>query len=369
MADDLAPDSAPESAGAAPGAEWAPRRISRKRILITASISVVVVVGVFALLFPQLGSYAQAFNQLGSMPVLWVIALVASGVINIVVYPFTVLVSVQGLRYWPGFIERQVGFLISCAIPGGGVFAVGAQYRILSYYRVPPPLSAAAVSADAVWTYLLTLAMPALGVALLVADGRSTAGFISIAALGLLVVAISIGVIVIVLRSETGARRVGALGERLAGPLMRKLKRPVPELTSALVRFREQAHDLVTQRWGRITIANAVAQLAPFLVLSAALGGLGAFNGHISVAEAFAAYSIALLLVSIPVTPGGLGTVDAALVGLLTAFGADAPVAVVADLLWRLVWFLPQILTGVAAGAGYMLGQHRAAQRARALSA
>lgn len=365
----MADDAPVELAAEPPAEDWVPRRISRKRILITVVISLVVVVGVFALLFPQLGSYAQAFTQLGSMPLLWVIALVVSGVINIAVYPFTVLVSVQGLRYWPGFIERQVGFLISCAIPGGGVFAVGAQYRILSYYRVPPALSAAAVSADAVWTYLLTLAMPAIGVAMLVADGRSTAGYISIAALGLLVVAVSIGVIVIVLRSETGARRVGVLGERLVGPLMRKLKRPVPKLTTALVRFREQAHDLATQRWGRITVANAVAQTAPFLVLCAALGGLGAFDGHISIAEAFAAYAIALLLVSIPVTPGGLGTVDAALVGLLTAFGADAPVAVVADLLWRLVWFLPQILAGVVAGAAYMFSQHRATQRARVADA
>lgn len=348
--------------------EWAPRRISRKRILITAGISVVVVVGVFVLLFPQLGSYAQAFRQLGSMPVLWVVALVVAGVANIALYPFTVLVSVEGLKYWPGFIERQVGFLISCAIPGGGVFAVGAQYRILSYYRVPPSLSAAAVSADAVWTYLLTLAMPAVGVALLVVDGRSTAGYISIALLGLLVVAVSIVVIVVTLRSETGARRVGNLGERLVAPVMRKLGRPVPKLRTALVRFREQAHDLATQRWGRITIANAVAQTTPFVVLCAALGGLGAFDGHVSVAEAFAAYAIALLLVSIPITPGGLGTVDAAMVGLLTAFGVDAPVAVVADLLWRLVWFLPQILAGVGAGAGYMLSQHRAARSARAVA-
>lgn len=360
MSDQLAGGSACDPATGDPGAgEFGSPRMSRKRIVITAIVGIVVMVGVFALLLPQVGSYEQAFAELGDMEWVWVIGLILACVINLAVYPFTVLVSVDGLGYWRGFAERQVGFLISCAIPGGGVFAVGVQYRILARYGVSPSRSAAAVAADAVWTYLLTLALPALGVTLLIIDGRGTAGYLLIAVLGLLAVGISILVIVTVLRSESGARRVGLLGARLVGPVVRKLGRPEVDLVTPLLRFREQAHELATQRWGRLTLTNFVAQTTPYLVLVCALGGLNAFDGDLSLAEVFAAYSIALLLVSIPITPGGLGTVDAALVALLVAFGVPGPQAVAADLLWRLVWFLPQILSGVIAFVVDIIAQHR----------
>ena len=62
---------------------------------------------------------------------------------------------------------------------------------------------------------------------------------------------------------------------------------------------------------------------------------------------------MALVLTAFPITPGGLCTVDAALIALLIAFGVDASTAVAADLLWRLGWFLPQLLVGALAVAKY----------------
>ena len=86
--------------------------------------------------------------------------------------------------------------------------------------------------------------------------------------------------------------------------------------------------------------------MAPMLVLWAALVGLGATESDISIIEIYAAYSVALVLTAFPITPGGLGTVDAALIALLVAFGVESTTAVAADLLWRLGWFLPQLLVG-----------------------
>ncbi len=340
------------------------KKPSKKRLIITSVIGTIVMIGIFTVIFPKLGDYGAAIEQLNDLPKDWVLALILAGAFNIFVYPFTVLVSVPGLKYWPGFIERQVGFLISSAIPGGGVFAVGAQYRILSFYKVSPARSAAAVTADAVWVYLLTLAMPAIGVGLLMIEGRNTAGYGFIAFLGAAAVIISIVVIVLTLRSENGARKVGRFGYRMINPIMAKLKKPTPDVEGALVDFRVHAQDLVRQRWKAITVANAIAQLAPYIVLVCAIGALGSWPGELTLIEIFAAYSIALLLVSIPISPGGLGTVDLALVALLTAYGADGPTAVAADVLWRVVWFLPQILAGVASMVAYFFLQRRADKRA-----
>ena len=45
----------------------------------------------------------------------------------------------------------------------------------------------------------------------------------------------------------------------------------------------------------------------------------------------------------IPLTPGGLGTVDAALTALLVAFGLDQNDALAATLVWRACSWVPQV--------------------------
>lgn len=329
-------------------------------MLISAVISVIVLVAFAWLLYSQRDTYEGAIAKLGEIDPLWMVALISAGVLNIALYPLTVLVAVKGLSYWKGFVQRQAGFLVSNAIPGGGAIAVATQYAILAHYRIRATLAAAAVSADSVFTYLITLTLPAIAVALLALEGKhATTLFTTLAIIGIIVVVVSVIVIIIVLRSESGARKTGLWGEKVVGPVMRRLHKPTPDLQGALVGFREDAHDLLKRKWLALFITNFVAQTTPMLVLFCALAGLGAFPEHLTLIEIFASYSIAILLTSFPITPGGLGTVDAALIALLTSFGTPPPVAVAADLIWRLVWFLPQIIAGAAAMGAYVVSRNR----------
>ena len=62
------------------------------------------------------------------------------------------------------------------------------------------------------------------------------------------------------------------------------------------------------------------------------------------------AYSASMVLAMIPITPGGLGFVEAGLTGLLALAGVGAGNAVIAVLAYRLVSFwLPLPLGGAAA--------------------
>jgi uncharacterized protein (TIRG00374 family) len=327
----------------------APPRRSRKKTIITTLVGLAIMVAIFAFLFPHLADYQEALTKLGEMPNIWIAALAAAGILNIAIYPFTAIAAIPKLGYRAAFVDRQAGFLVSNIIPGGGAVAVGTQYAILARYGVSAAAAAAAVSADAVWTYLLTLGFPSIAVVLLVIEGRSTAGFMTAAIIGLIVVIISLMVIVTTLRSEAGAIRIAHLAQRPVSAVMRRFKRPAPDLSSILLEFHHHASAMVSTRWRQLTITNLAAQLAPLLVLWLALIGLGAFPEPLTIVEIFAAYSVALLLTSFPITPGGLGTVDAALVALLVSFGVDSSTAIAADLVWRIVWFLPQLLVGAGA--------------------
>ncbi|MBI1350289.1 MAG: flippase-like domain-containing protein [Actinomycetales bacterium] len=341
------------------GSEPEAPRSSRRRTIIGAVVSIAILALVFLFLFPRLADYGEALEQIQAMPPIWILALVAASLVNIVVYPFTEIAAIPGLAYRAAFMSRQAAFTVSNIVPGGGAVAVATQYSILAGYRVSPAQAAAAVSADGAWTYLITLGAPSIAVGLLLIEGDSIAGFAVAAIVGLVIVIASIAAITAILRSESGARRLASWVQPLADRLFRLVHKQAPDLTDALVTFHTHASSMVGERWRSLTVTNVAAQFAPMLVLLAALSALGAFPTPLTLIEVFAAYSIALLLTMFPLTPGGLGTVDAALVALLVGFGVDSSTALAADLIWRVVWFLPQLLVGLVALGIYRWDRRR----------
>lgn len=336
-------------------------RSSRRSTVIGAVVSVIVLAAVFLFLFPRFADYGAAFDQMLALSPWWIAALVLASLVNIGVYPLTEIAAIPRLPYRAAFMSRQAAFTISNILPGGGAVAVATQYSILAGYRVPPVTAAAAVSADGAWTYLITLGAPSIAVGLLLIEGDSIAGFRLAAAIGLVLVIGSVAAITVILRSEEGARRLGSWAQRVVDRVYGVVKKSPPDVTSAAMAFHTDAAEMVGARWRSLTVTNVVAQFMPLVVLGAALAGLGVLGHPVTVIEAFAAYSIALLLTMFPLTPGGLGTVDAVLVALLVGFGADSSTALAADLIWRLVWFLPQLLAGLVAMGIYRWDRRKAA--------
>lgn len=307
---------------------------------------------IFTELIPQFGSFEQGWEAALSIPMGWFIAIIGASIFAIAVYPLTAPAAIPGLSYRAAFVDRQAGYLISTGIPwGGGAIAVGTQYAILDRYGVSQKRAAAAVAADAVWTYLMTFGMPALALALLfIVERRTVEGeFEWIALVGGVLFLGSVALIAVILRSTSGARRLGLLAQRPVSLAFRLIKKTPPNVVESVVGFNDTAADMVATRWKQITVTNVLAQLSPFLVLVFALYGMGGFDGSLTVLEAFVAFSVAMLLASVPIAPGGLGTVDAALIALLVYFGADKGTATAVDIIWRGFVYFPQMLVGVGA--------------------
>ena len=67
--------------------------------------------------------------------------------------------------------------------------------------------------------------------------------------------------------------------------------------------------------------------------------------------QAFAAWSLARLLGSIPITPGGIGVVELSLTATLIGFGGANAGVVAAVLVYRFLTIVPTIVLGlIAAG-------------------
>jgi uncharacterized protein (TIRG00374 family) len=327
-----------------------PARGSRWRIVISTVVTLAVLVVVFAGIFPKVADYSQAWASIQQMPSAYVVALVVATVGNLAVYVWPLQAALPGLGYGPGFVVRQTSFAISNAVPAGGAVGLGVQYGMLDSYGVGAGAAASAIAIVSVFNVFATLVMPVLGVLALLASGVVEGRYLLMAGVGVLAIGVAVVAFTIVLRSEAGARAVGRRADRLVNPLARRLRHGrTVDLTGKVLDFRSSVVDVMRTRWVQVTVSTLLLQLTSWAILVLALRGLEAGTGSVTVTwtEALAAFSFARVASFIPITPGGLGTVDAALAALLTGYGATSSQALAADLVWRAATYVPQVLLGV----------------------
>lgn len=360
----------PEGRHAPPNAQ-----LDRRKQIVAGLLTAAVLVFVFVGLFPKFANYSDAWDSIQNMSVGSVTALVAVAILNVIVYVFPYQAALPGLPFGKGFVVRQTSFMISNAIPAGGAFGLGVQYTMLSGYGYGPAATSSAIAATSVWNLLVTLALPAVGVVAIVFQGGATTSEVIGAVVGVLAIGLLVGLLVLVLRSESTARRVGGVGDRLAAPVMRRVNRhkqvertgagpaqgsaapyvadigdpdpPEAPVTAALLEFRDNLRGVVEDRWGLLTVTSTAQQFCQFLILAVAFYGISGSDAGINPVQLFAAFAIARLAGFIPITPGGLGTIDAAMVAMMVTMGASQEDALAASLVWRAASFIPQVILGI----------------------
>ncbi len=319
-----------------------------KRQIIATVLTLGVLVLVFAVVFPQFANYREAWDAIQDMSTGWIVTLLIATIVVIVVYAFPFQAALPGLKYWPAFKTRQTSFMISNTIPAGGAIGLGVQYGMLNSYGFGPGPATATIGITSVWNTFITLTLPVLallGLAI-IGEVNSTAALVTL--IGVVVVAVGIGLFALILRSEDAARRLGQWADnsiaRAAGLIGKEANF---DLAQGLVDFRASIVDVVSERWGRITATNLLQQLAQFSVLFIAILAIQGGPGAVSLPEAFAAFAFGRLATFIPIPPGGLGTTDAIMTGALTGFGMASGDALAAVLIWRALTYFPQVFIGI----------------------
>jgi uncharacterized membrane protein YbhN (UPF0104 family) len=142
-----------------------------------------------------------------------------------------------------------------------------------------------------------------------------------------------------------GEQRVGAVLERLAGRLPfvdgAALRRSFEQVAGRLQDLGRQRSLLMwAALWAGANWLLDAASLAVFV---------GAFGRWVNPDGLLVAYGLANVLAVIPLTPGGLGVIEATLTSVLVGFGTPRGVATLGVLGYRLVNFwLPIPLGGLA---------------------
>ena len=112
-----------------------------------------------------------------------------------------------------------------------------------------------------------------------------------------------------------------------------------------------------------LTLATLAGQLTVFLVLLVCLRALGVGADEVTLTEAFAGWSLARVLGSIPITPGGLGLVELGLTSVLAGFGGNHAGVVAAVLAYRFLTIVPTLVFGAVAAATWRRHRRREPRR------
>ena len=155
------------------------------------------------------------------------------------------------------------------------------------------------------------------------------------------------GLGVVLLETDRPLRTLG----RAAQWIWNKLRRPHPPLTGLETRLLQQRNEIrsaLGREWKQIFLFVVGRLGLDYLCLLAALRATGS---QPRIWLVLLAYSAAGIIALFPITPGGLGIVEASLSGLLVLAGVSGRSAVVATLAYRLTqYWLPTVAGAVAYG-------------------
>jgi len=325
-------------------------KLDKKKSIILGVIGLVVIVIIFWKVIPQIGSYSDALAALKEMGV-WALLLVAVAVVvYLIVYGFPFMAATPGLKYWPSQQVNQAAFAISNGVPAGGAFGLAVQYAMLSTYNVPGTVATSAITAVGLWSMFVSLGLPVLGVAALSASGGNLS-YAWVAPVGFAILLAMIVLLVLIVRSEKLAMAIGRLGNSIIKPFRGRIKALKDlDLVEPITKFRTDMYGLLTKRWHVITVAQLSVILTQFLILYVALRGIEGWDQPgTSMLAVFGAFATSQIMLMVPITPGGLGTVDALMISLLQSVGVSAGDATAADLVWRAASYVPQIIIGIIA--------------------
>lgn len=344
------------TAAAAPVLDGGPpegtRPRAKTRRLIGFGIAAVIFAVMFIFVLPSLVDWGEVWEIVRDLTWPELALLAGATTVNILTFAPPWITALPGLRPRQALVVTLASTASTFVAPGGPAVGIALSYAMLRGWAFETRAVALAVTLTGIWNQLALLAFPVVALGLLTLEGGSNRFLQTVALVGALILVIAGGAFALALRSEHHARGIGTLAARGANRVLRLVRRgPVRMSGESFVRFRSDAIELLRLRWHVLTLATLAGQLAVFGVLVASLWALDILPGDVDLIEAFAAWSIARLLGSIPLTPAGLGIVDVGVTTVLAAFGGSLGPVVAAVLVYRFLTIVPTLALGLLAGA------------------
>jgi putative heme transporter len=304
------------------------------------------------LVLPGLAKVLGAWPRLSTLNPIWFsVAFVAE------LASFTCNFALQRLalrtRGWFAVVTAGLaGNTVTDSLPGGDAAGAAVQFRMLTAAGFDTDTAVGGLTAFSLLGVGGLLALPLFALPAILGGAAVSPGLVHTALLGIggFVLFAIFGVIV--LRADRPLAALGRGAQRLWNWVTRG-RRPVTGLDRQLLAERDAIRSVLGRHWWHAVMLTAGRLGFDYGCLLAALRATGADPRPSLVLLAYAAAGIVALF---PLTPGGLGLVEASLSGLLILAGVHPGYAVLATLAYRVASYWLPLLAGPPA---YLLFRHR----------
>jgi uncharacterized protein (TIRG00374 family) len=306
----------------------------------------------FYIVLPAFVEVVSAWPRLVHLHVTWLFIMLATEAASFVC-AISLLRLVLRTRLWFSVAAALLaGNAATNVLPAGVVAGVGVQYQMLAIGGVDADQAAVGLAASSILGLAGIFMLPIFALPVILAGSPVSSGLVHTAFLGMGLFLLTIVVGAVLLTTDRALEVAADFLQWLSNSIPRRKARTV-NLKVRLVEQRDLVRGELGRQWWQAVLLMSGRLGLDFCALLAALRATGARPSPSLVLLAYAA-SDAIAL--IPLTPGGLGVVEASLSGLLVLAGVPSAAAVVATLAYRLAtYWLPT----VAGGAVYLAFRRR----------
>jgi uncharacterized protein (TIRG00374 family) len=294
------------------------------------------------LVFPSLAAVFSSFPKLTSLEPIWFTIALALEVASFVCTIALQRIALRTKAWYSVTTSQLAGNAISLVVPGGAAVGAATQFRMLAKAGNDTTTTVGGLTAFSLLNIAGLLALPIFVLPAILAGTPIAHGLLTTALLGLAGFVLFTGFAAAVLLLDGPMRWIGRVVQAARNRWRRKAD-PMTDLPERLVRERNSIRDVLGRRWKEASLLSSGRLFFDFGCLLATIRATGAKPNPSLV---LLAYAVAGLLKLIPITPGGLGIVEAGLSGLLILAGVAGGSAVVATLAYRIISYWLPILVG-----------------------
>lgn len=248
---------------------------------------------------------------------------------------------------WFGVATAQLaGNAVSRIVPAGAAAGGAVQFRMLASAGIDATAAGTGLAAASLISTATLLALPLLAVPAVIAGRPVPRGLVQTAWLGAGVFVLAFAAGLVLLTTDAWLAPVGRAIEWILNRIRRR--HPSSGLPAQLRVARDAIRRDLGRKWWEALLASLGNWLFDYLALLAALTAVGSRPRPSLV---LLAYVASMVLGMIPLTPGGLGFVEAGLTTLLVLAGVSAADAALATLAYRLVSYWLPLPAGLVATA------------------
>ena len=323
------------------------RQPIRWKAVVKRSVLITISGVVLYLVAPSVIAVLHSWPKLATLNLLWFIPALVAEAIHFACTFSLQRIALRTKAWFPVITAQLAGNSISLTVPGGAAAGAAVQFRMLAVSGMDAADAVGGLTAFSFLGIGGLLALPVFVLPAVLFGSPVSRGLLTAAIIGAIGFVLFVGFSVLVMTADRPLCWAGDVVQSLRNRLFRKRK-PISGLSDRLLGQRNLIRSVLGQQWWQATVLSAGRLLFDYLCLLCCVRAVGS---HPRPSLILLAYAVAGVIGLVPITPGGLGIVEASLSGLLVLAGLSGGEAVLATLAYRVASYWLPLMAGPIAYA------------------